>query len=197
MKSLYSRRAERLRKLATDNPLGDYLNFAAQLAEAQHHALHDNPLQLDLTEALQQGAASGKPPLDLSVYPRSEHWHRLLGSLIAELRPQAPEHILAVLDNLEKASAHELELMADALLNREFGKIGSEKAPFIWAALSLYWAQMASLIPARRARNMASIASSARCAAAFRSPAWCISAPSAACAICTATCAKASGTWCG
>ncbi|WP_231256057.1 formate dehydrogenase accessory protein FdhE domain-containing protein, partial [Escherichia coli] len=66
-----------------------------------------------------------------------------------ELRPQAPEHILAVLDNLEKASAHELELMADALLNREFGKVGSEKAPFLWAALSLYWAQMASLIPGK------------------------------------------------
>ncbi|CAI1541766.1 formate dehydrogenase accessory protein FdhE [Serratia quinivorans] len=149
LKSLYSRRAERLRKLATDNPLGDYLNFAAQLAEAQHHALHDNPLTLDLTEALQQGAASGKPPLDLSVFPRSEHWHKLLASLIAELRPQAPEHILAVLDNLEKASSHELELLADALLNQDFGKIGSEKAPFIWAALSLYWAQMAGLIPGK------------------------------------------------
>lgn len=83
------------------------------------------------------------------MFPRSEHWRKLLASLIAELRPQAPEHILAVLDNLEKASAHELELMADALLNREFGKVGSEKALFLWAALSLYWAQMASLIPGK------------------------------------------------
>lgn len=149
LKSLYSRRADRLRQLAVDNPLGDYLNFAAELAQAQQHALHDNPLELDLSEALAQGAASGKPPLDLSVFPRSEHWRKLLTSLIAELRPQAPEHILAVLDNLEKASAHELELMADALLNREFGKVGSEKAPFLWAALSLYWAQMASLIPGK------------------------------------------------
>ncbi|MNZ86647.1 formate dehydrogenase accessory protein FdhE [compost metagenome] len=111
--------------------------------------MHDNPLTLDLTEVLQQGADSGKPPLDLSVFPRSQHWHRLLTSLIAELRPQAPEHILAVLDNLEKASSHELELLADALLNQDFGKIGSEKAPFIWAALSLYWAQMAGLIPGK------------------------------------------------
>lgn len=197
LKSLYSRRADRLRQLAVDNPLGDYLNFAAELAQAQQHALHDNPLELDLSEALAQGAASGKPPLDLSVFPRSEHWRKLLTSLIAELRPQAPEHILAVLDNLEKASAHELELMADALLNREFGKVGSEKAPFLWAALSLYWAQMASLIPARRAPNTASSASSARCAAASRFPAWCTSAPSTACATCTATCAKANGTWCG
>ncbi|MEW7000043.1 formate dehydrogenase accessory protein FdhE [Serratia ureilytica] len=92
LKSLYSRRADRLRQLAVDNPLGDYLNFAAELAQAQQHALHDNPLQLDLSEALAQGAASGKPPLDLSVFPRSEHWRKLLASLIAELRPQAPAY---------------------------------------------------------------------------------------------------------
>lgn len=149
LKSLYTRRAERLRQLATDHPLGDYLNFAASIVQAQHNACHDNPLELDLSETLNQSAASGKPPLDVNVYPRSEHWHKLLVSLIAELRPQAPEHVLAVLDNLEKSSAHELELMARALLSGEFAKVGSDKAPFLWAALSLYWAQMASQIPGK------------------------------------------------
>ncbi|MFZ1873472.1 formate dehydrogenase accessory protein FdhE [Serratia sp. D1N4] len=149
LKSLYTRRAERLRQLAVDHPLGDYLNFAASIAAAQNNACHDNPLVLDLSAALIQGAASGKPPLDASVYPRSEHWHKLLASLIAELRPQAPEHVAPVLENLEKASAHELELMASALLNNEFAKVGSDKAPFIWAALSLYWTQMASQIPGK------------------------------------------------
>ncbi|VXC41976.1 formate dehydrogenase formation protein [Enterobacterales bacterium 8AC] len=149
LKSLYTRRAERLRQLATDHPLGDYLNFAASIAAAQNNACHDNPLVLDLTAALVQGAANGKPPLDVSVYPRSEHWHKLLASLLAELRPQAPEHVVPVLENLEKVSAHELELMASALLNHEFAKVGSDKAPFIWAALSLYWAQMASQIPGK------------------------------------------------
>ncbi|NIG87809.1 formate dehydrogenase accessory protein FdhE [Serratia symbiotica] len=152
LKSLYRRRAERLRQLALNNSLGDYLNFAAQLAEAQHHALHDYPLTLDLSEVLEQGATSGKPPLDVSVYTRSEHWHLLLTSLIAELLSQVPEHILAVLDNLEKASVHEWDLMADILLNGEFSRVGSEKAPFIWAALSLYWTQMASLLPGKAPR---------------------------------------------
>lgn len=149
LKSLYSRRAERLRQLAVDHPLGDYLNFAATIAEAQQHALHDNPLTLDLSDALSQSAASGKPPLDVGVYPRSEHWQKLLTALMAELRPQAPDHVAVVLDKLGKASSHELELMAGALLNREFAQVGSENAPFIWAALSLYWAQMASLIPGK------------------------------------------------
>ncbi|PVZ83565.1 formate dehydrogenase accessory protein FdhE [Serratia sp. S1B] len=149
LKSLYTRRAERLQQLAVNHPLGDYLNFAASIAQAQHNACHDNPLVLDLSQALAQSANSGKPPLDISVYPRSEHWQQLLTSLIAELRPQAPDHVLTVLENLEKASSHELEQMADHLLKGEFGKVGSDKAPFLWAALSLYWAQMASLIPGK------------------------------------------------
>jgi len=69
--------------------------------------------------------------------------------LIAELRSQVPEHILAVLDNLEKASVHEWDLMADALLNVELSRVSSEKAPFIWAALSVYWSQMANLLPGK------------------------------------------------
>lgn len=149
LKSLYTRRADRLRQLATDHPLGDYLNFAASIAQAQHNACHDNPLALDVAALLSQSATSGKPPLDTSVYPRSDHWHKLLTSLIAELRPQAPEHVLPVLDKLEKSSTHELELMASALLGGEFTKVGSDKAPFIWAALSLYWTQMASQIPGK------------------------------------------------
>lgn len=96
---------------------------------------------------LVQSAASGKP-LGRECFPRTEHWRKLLSALIAELRHDAPDHILAVLDNLDKASVHELELYADALLNRDFLK-SVVKAPFIWAALSLYWAQMASQIPGK------------------------------------------------
>lgn len=197
LKSLYTRRTERLQQLALDNPLADYLDFAAKITQAQQKALHDHPLVLDMQAELAQSAASGKPPLDLSVFPRTDHWRKLLSALIAELRHDAPDHIVAVLDNLDKASVHELELYADALLNREFAQIGSEKAPFIWAALSLYWAQMASQILAKRELNMVNIANSAQCAAAFRFPVWYISVRKTVYVICTATCVKASGMWCG
>ena len=56
---------------------------------------------------------------------------------------------LAVIENLEKASDQELEEMASALFASDFSLVSSDKAPFIWAALSLYWAQMASLIPGK------------------------------------------------
>lgn len=149
LKNLYSRRAARLRQLAAKNPLGDYLRFAAFIAEAQEIVLYDHPLNMDLHARLVESAASGKPPLDISTLPRDAHWQRLLHSLIAELKPEMTGQALAVLENLEKTSAPELEALATALLAHDFARVSNDKAPFIWAALSVYWAQMAALIPGK------------------------------------------------
>jgi FdhE protein len=149
LKHLYSRRAARLRQLAEKNPLGDYLRFAAFIAEAQEIVLYDHPLHMDLHARLVVAAASGKPPLDIHILPRDPHWQRLLHSLIAELKPEMTGQALAVLENLEKTSAPELEALATALLENDFAQVSSDKAPFIWAALSIYWAQMAALIPGK------------------------------------------------
>lgn len=127
--------------------------------------LYDHPLQMDLTARIKAASEQGKPPLDIHVLPRDKHWHKLLHSLIAELKPEMSGPALAVIENLEKASEQELEQMASALFVSDFASVSSDKAPFIWAALSLYWAQMASLIPEKRAPNTANSASSARCAA--------------------------------
>ncbi|MDI6636155.1 formate dehydrogenase accessory protein FdhE [Pantoea dispersa] len=149
LKNLYSRRAARLRDLAAKNPLGDYLRFAAVIAQAQEIVLYDHPLQIDLHQRLAESAQQGKPPLDIHTYPRDVHWQRLLHSLIAELKPEMSGQALAVLENLEKASSTELEALASALLEGEFAQVSSDKAPFIWAALSIYWAQMAAMIPGK------------------------------------------------
>ncbi|EKK5270655.1 formate dehydrogenase accessory protein FdhE [Cronobacter dublinensis] len=149
LKNLYNRRAARLRELAENNPLGDYLRFAALIAHAQEVVLYDHPLEMDLTARIKAAAEQGKPPLDIHVLPRDSHWQKLLQSLIAELKPEMSGPALAVIENLEKASAQELEAMASALFSADFSAVSSDKAPFIWAALSLYWAQMASLIPGK------------------------------------------------
>ena len=149
LKNLYNRRAERLRELAENNPLGDFLRFAALVAHAQEVVLYDHPLQMDLTARIKEANEQGKPPLDIHVLPRDKHWHKLLHSLIAELKPEMSGTALAVIENLEKASDQELEEMASALFASDFSLVSSDKAPFIWAALSLYWAQMASLIPGK------------------------------------------------
>lgn len=146
LKNLYNRRAERLRELAENNPLGDYLRFAALIAHAQEVVLYDHPLEMDLTARIKEASAQGKPPLDIHVLPRDKHWQKLLMALIAELKPEMSGPALAVIENLEKASTQELEDMASALFASDFSSVSSDKAPFIWAALSLYWAQMANLI---------------------------------------------------
>ncbi len=154
LKNLYSRRAARLRDLAAKNPLGDYLRFAAVIAQAQEIVLYDHPLQMNLDARLVQSNQAAKPPLDIHTLPRDTHWHRLLHSLIAELKPEMSGQALAVLENLEKASATELETMASALFAGEYAQVSSDKAPFIWAALSIYWAQMAALIPGKAQAEM-------------------------------------------
>lgn len=149
LKTLYNRRTERLRELAADNPLGDYLRFAALITHAQEVVLYDHPWQIDLTARLREALSQGRPPLDIHTLPRHKHWHKLLHSLIAELKPEMSGPALAVIENLEKTSEQELEEMASALFAGDFAKVSSDKAVFIWAALSLYWAQMASQIPGK------------------------------------------------
>ncbi|AOV95611.1 formate dehydrogenase accessory protein FdhE [Edwardsiella hoshinae] len=149
LQHLYRRRAARLRALSEGNPWGDYLRFAAELADAQQQACFDHPLTLDLAPAIANAAACGTPPLDSKTFARTPHWQRLLLAIIAELRPNAAPHILPILEGLEKCAAGEREALASALLAGDYATVGSDRALFLWAALSLYWAQMASQLPGR------------------------------------------------
>lgn len=142
LKTLYQNRADRLKKRAEDSPLDGYLNFAATICDAQQQVLETFPLDIDLSDELQK--AAGKPPLDCSLFPRTPHWLRLLDALIAALKPGATEPVRAVLERLEHSPNLQREMMATELLCQDFKHVPADKAPFIWAALSLYWAQMAA-----------------------------------------------------
>lgn len=149
LKNLYSRRAERLQQLAKGHALGDYLQFAALIAQAQQKALQAHPLNADLTGTLENAAKNGWAPLSVRHFSRTAHWHKLLKTIISEIQPEAPGHIAVVLENLLKVSDGELEELAGYLLAGEFTKVGSDRAIFLWAALSLYWAQMAHQLPGK------------------------------------------------
>ncbi|WP_237386000.1 formate dehydrogenase accessory protein FdhE [Xenorhabdus sp. Sc-CR9] len=150
LKNLYQHRVERLKMLATeDNPFSSYLNFAAEIVQAQQKAQYDNPLSVELDEILSHARQGTRVPLDCKTLKRTRHWHSVLHSLIAELLPAVPEHVKPALENLAKNSEQELEGMASALLNSEFSKVSADQSVFVWAALSVYWTQMASLIPGK------------------------------------------------
>lgn len=149
LKNLYSRRAERLQQLAENHPLGDYLRFIASIVEAQQSVLQNNPLSVDLQDVLTAAEKTHQAPLSVKHFARTDYWRMALTSIIEELQPQAPENIAVILENLLKISDQELEDFADYLLAGEYHRVGSDKAIFIWAALSLYWAQLAHQLPGK------------------------------------------------
>ena len=149
LKNLYSRRAERLQQLAKDHPLGDYLRFIATIVEAQQNVLQNNPLSVDLQDVLTTAEKTQQSPLSVKYFARTEYWRMALNAIIEALQPNAPENIAIILENLLKISDKELDDLADALLAGEFNRVGSDKAIFIWAALSLYWAQLAHQLPGK------------------------------------------------
>ena len=146
-KNLYQRRAARLRELAQDHPLADYLLFAAAIADAQLALLEDMPIPQDpRLQALSSEQLANKP-LDVKNWQRDPIWRKLLTALLEKLKPSANDQILTTIEWLEKAADSELEELADNVLAQEFATISSDKAVFVWAALSLYWLQLVQQIP--------------------------------------------------
>ena len=146
-KNLYQRRAARLRELAQDHPLADYLLFAAAIADAQLALLEDMPIPQDpRLQALSAEQLANKP-LDVKNWQRDPIWRKLLTALLEKLKPSANDQILTTIEWLEKAADSELEELADNVLAQEFATISSDKAVFVWAALSLYWLQLVQQIP--------------------------------------------------
>lgn len=141
-KNLYQRRIQRLRSLAENHPLQDYLNFVADVVESQLAVLQANPLPPQPLENLEQ-----IEPLNAQKFHRTSIWQEYLSDILAHLNPQTNPQLTATIDALQKAASADLEEMADALLKQEFHRVSSDKALFIWAALSLYWLQLAQQIP--------------------------------------------------
>ncbi|MCR1837502.1 formate dehydrogenase accessory protein FdhE [Rodentibacter caecimuris] len=152
-KNLYQRRAKRLTELAKAHPLADYLLFAANIVESQLNTLEKNPLEKQNLEQL-----IGVKPLNARTFKRNGIWREYLSEILHEIKPKANEQVIATIESLEKAGTAELEQMADQLLAEEFNLVSSDKAVFIWAALSLYWLQLAQQIPhASRLENTENI----------------------------------------
>ena len=146
---IYGQRAERLRQLAAGHTMADYLGFAASVAEAQQLLLKAMPLPEALDSGLAGRLGSGQAPLACTRLPRDPYWRQLLAGLIERLQPGATPMIQGVLADLHSYEADRLERLADALLSGEHRLVGSARAPFLWAVLSLYWTQLAARLPAR------------------------------------------------
>lgn len=143
---LFARRARRFRELSPGNPMGEFLDALADVAEAQAAAL----------DRLPPADAPGSElpvvaPLRATSHSRSPAWRDLLAALVERLRRRPwPTPAAQALRRLAGARPEELEAMADGVIAGIPASTDLAAAPFVGAALQAYFTALASRLPTDR-----------------------------------------------
>ncbi|WP_019937652.1 formate dehydrogenase accessory protein FdhE [Bordetella sp. FB-8] len=153
--SVFATRAARLRKLAQDSPVADYLHLMAHVADAQQAVLAGCQAPGAWTQQIERAQAHGMPPLQAVGYRRDPLWTGLLRQILMRLEMTAgvPAEAIEVCRDLRRALQEQpdaIEAMADAVLAERDGEVDSAAAPFIAAALQVYWTDLAGRFDARQ-----------------------------------------------
>ena len=145
--SVFATRAARLRHLAAESPVGDYLRL---MADGRRPA--PRPAGLPTPGAdedrISLAQAHGMPPLQAVGWPRDPLWRAILARLVDEVArtPGTPAEAAEVCAALRRAVDEDpeaLEDLAEAVLaEQDHGVDGA--APFVMAALQVYWTSLAS-----------------------------------------------------
>jgi len=144
---IFASRARRLRQLASTHALGDYLRFIARLVEIQHDLLRGmSAVPLADAELLAQCREYHMPPLSTAGWSRHVAWRGVLADLLKAMQMDAPQTAREVMAVLANKDAKWLENQAEHMLARQFGAVDLACAPFIGAALQVYWTYMASAL---------------------------------------------------
>ncbi len=145
----FEQRAARFRALAKGHPLESFLAFMGDLADAQQSALEHFPaVPLPSPERLQLCREHRMPPLAAQGFERHPGWREALNRIAASIEEQAPAAARAVLQALRKAEPAVLEAVADRVLSGALQSEDTAVAPFIGAALQVYWLHMAGPLKA-------------------------------------------------
>lgn len=141
--SIFSERAQRLKQLASGNPIGDYLNLMAILAQAQQQALNglaDEPDHQAREQARNNLAQTHLMPLILATdQVRSPHWQAVLDQLLAQLATAAslPPALMQLIARIQQTGANQRDSQAEAILRRNNEIVDPASAPFYAAALQV------------------------------------------------------------
>lgn len=147
--SVFATRAARLRQLAADSPVADYLLLMAQLVDAQQRALKDCAAPGASEDRLALAQAHGMPPLQAVGWPRDPMWRGILAQLVDDVArgQNVPAEAVDVCRALRRAvdeDPESLEDLAEALLAEQDQGVDGAAAPFVMAALQVYWTDLAS-----------------------------------------------------
>jgi FdhE protein len=163
--SLFAKRAERLRKLGKNHVVGDYLRLMAAVSDAQQAALFtlpllppaSGPVADQMEQRMAQARTHAMPPLQAAGWPRDSRWRTILNELcdaVAAL-PDSPEAVRAACTRVRERQAAQLEEQADLLLGGGKDGVDAEAAPFITAALQVYWVHLVASLTLDAARDLA------------------------------------------
>lgn len=143
--ALYQHRASRFRHLSKNQTfLADYLSLMAELAEIQHRLMQsqsDN--HADRSGAKTSARSTCLPPLDSASHQRSPAWRENLHNIAATITPNTGP-LDGIFDQIRKAADSEMEAWAAWLLAGEWETLDPGIAPFVAAALQVYWVSLAA-----------------------------------------------------
>lgn len=147
--SVFADRAARLRQLAADSPLADYLLMMANLADGQKQAYKSFTIPTVTEEQISRAQSHGMPPLQAMGQPRGSVWldilHFLIDHMMADgvVSAKAIEVFLQLKQQLTD-NPEAIETMADTLLANDDRGINPAVAPLIMGALQVYWTRLAT-----------------------------------------------------
>lgn len=147
-RTVFQERADRMRQLAPESPIGDYLIVMAHVADAQHRALQTyTAIPGASKEQIDRAQAHGMPPLQATGWRRDAVWFAILSDILQHVQkqPDMPEAVLAICQSLHTdiiKNPEALEHLADALLARFNDEVDPARAPFVMAALQVYWTRL-------------------------------------------------------
>jgi FdhE protein len=157
---VFERRAARFRELASGHSLEQYLIVLAQVAEGQARASRVIQPIVEGEPALAEAVRLRPAPADLQEraqprplfareWPRSSAWRRALEIIIDAMEPLTlPELTTSALVSLGVSSPTQLERAADIVLAGDCARADLAAAPFVGAALQVYWTTLAARLPA-------------------------------------------------
>jgi FdhE protein len=142
---LFARRARRFRELSPGNPMGEFLDALGDVADAQGEALAAVARLSPGPEPVQG------PPLLATAHVRAPAWRDALSALVASLRSRPwPAPATQALRRLAAAPPDELEALADGVLAGAPATTDLAAAPFVGAALQVYFATLAASLRSDR-----------------------------------------------
>jgi FdhE protein len=142
---LFASRARRFRELAPGNPMGEFLLALADVAEAQADAVGR------ISPASSPSEIPTAAPLRATAHPRAAAWREALASVVDALRSRPwPGPAAQALRRLSGALPEELEALADGVVAGMPATTDLAAAPFVGAALQVYFTVLASGLPPGR-----------------------------------------------